>query len=188
MMEKKQEAYYVNFGRRLKELRRVSGITQDDLAAACGLSPVTISVYDHGLRLPDPSIAARMAKALHISVEDLFGTRKPRVAIANGQGIERMRRIHGRKGVERLREVYSGTGNQTEDDLSEDLQVEYSLEMQKMALLAQQRLTERYTSKRHQRTVEVKAKATAEAVKEINDAIADMICAAVTIKREGKII
>ena len=48
------------------------------------------------------------------------------------------------------------------------------MEMQKMALLAQQKLTERFTNRRYQKTVDEKAQKTESAVRAIDEAIVSM--------------
>ena len=52
--------------------------------------------------------------------------------------------------------------------------MEFSMEMQKMALLAQQRLNERYTARRWKDTVAKKAEQTEKVVQEIDASIRSM--------------
>lgn len=59
-------------------------------------------------------------------------------------------------------------------DLTDDQLLEFSLEMTKMAQLAQQRLTERYTNKRYQSTVEEKARKTEANVKALDEQIIEL--------------
>ena len=57
----------------LKELRVDKGFTQRDLARMAGISERGYQLYEHGERIPDAQVAVRIAKALHTTVEQLWG-------------------------------------------------------------------------------------------------------------------
>ncbi len=59
-------------------------------------------------------------------------------------------------------------------DLSEEQLIEYAMELNKMAMQAQQRLREIHTNKRYQETVTAKAEETKANVKAIDEAITAM--------------
>lgn len=61
------------FGRRLADLLKWRHMTQRDLAAATGLTEGTISRYVSGTREPKAIIAAKIAKALNVSPQELLG-------------------------------------------------------------------------------------------------------------------
>lgn len=59
-------------GRRLKALRRLKRITQQELAAKLGLSPTLLSNIERGLKKPSPQLLERIALALDVEKEELF--------------------------------------------------------------------------------------------------------------------
>lgn len=164
-------APYEDFGKRLTALRQNAGMTRAALGAVCGIAPSTIVNYEKGLRIPTADIAVKMAACFHLSVPALLGMDHPDVALREAEETERMRAIHGDKGAERLQAVYREARNLAGGDLSDAQLLEFSLEMTKMAQLAQQRLTERYAGNRRKETVAKRAEETARAVKALDDEI-----------------
>lgn len=172
-MAERKDVPYAEFGRRLTELRKHAKMSRAELAEASGVSPSTIVNYERGTRIPYADTAVKMAQVFGMTVEELLGMSNTDIAMARAQADDQMRAINGKKGAERLRAVYAETAaSLAGGDLSDDQLMEFTLEMQKMAMLAQQRLNERYTNRRYQATVEAKAEATADAVKVLNEAIA----------------
>ena len=57
---------------RLKEERARRGLTQADLAAMAGVSRKTINTVENGVFVPSTVLALRLARALGVSVEQLF--------------------------------------------------------------------------------------------------------------------
>jgi transcriptional regulator with XRE-family HTH domain len=60
------------FGRRLRYMRRLRDLTQDQLAEAAGLSVDQISNIERGVNAPSFASLERLAAALDVSVENLF--------------------------------------------------------------------------------------------------------------------
>ncbi|MBR6557286.1 MAG: helix-turn-helix transcriptional regulator [Clostridia bacterium] len=58
---------------RLRELRKVRGITQEAAAEALGVSSQTISKWERGLRAPDISLLPRIALFYDCTIDHLFG-------------------------------------------------------------------------------------------------------------------
>ena len=56
----------------LKELRKVKGLTQADLASAAGVSLKTINTIENKVFVPSNLLALTLAKVLDISVHDIF--------------------------------------------------------------------------------------------------------------------
>lgn len=52
------------YGIKLRQLRRQLGLTQRQLGALCGVSGTTISMIEHGKRLPGPTTTHRLQAAL----------------------------------------------------------------------------------------------------------------------------
>ena len=57
---------------RIKVLRAEKGITQEDLAKACGLSRQSINAIEKGKYIPTVHSAIRIAEYFTVSVEDVF--------------------------------------------------------------------------------------------------------------------
>jgi transcriptional regulator with XRE-family HTH domain len=62
----------IRFGERLRELRKERSFSQEGFAAACGFDRTYISGIERGLRNPSLSAIEILAKALGVSVSDLF--------------------------------------------------------------------------------------------------------------------
>lgn len=56
----------------LKDLRKVKGLTQADLAAAAGVSRKTINTIENKVFVPSTVLALTLAKVLDVSVHDIF--------------------------------------------------------------------------------------------------------------------
>jgi len=60
------------FGRRLRELRKAKGLTQEALAEAADLSGNYISELELGLKVPSLTILVRLSEALDIGTSELL--------------------------------------------------------------------------------------------------------------------
>jgi putative transcriptional regulator len=56
----------------LQELRKLSGLTQQELSENAGVSRKSISAVENGIYIPSTVLALKIAKTLKCSVEDLF--------------------------------------------------------------------------------------------------------------------
>jgi len=64
---------YKKIGLRIREARLRLGLSQEDLGKAVGnLSPTAISLYEQGKRKVSIDVLSMIAKALHISFEELI--------------------------------------------------------------------------------------------------------------------
>jgi transcriptional regulator with XRE-family HTH domain len=59
------------FGRRLRELRKERGLTQEALAESADLSGNYISDLELGLKVPSLTILVRLSQALDVATTDL---------------------------------------------------------------------------------------------------------------------
>lgn len=172
----KEDAPYADFARRLRKLRTDAGLSRKDMAEKIGVVARTIINYENGTRIPYADTAVKMAQLFGISVDALLGMEDPEMEMARAEALDKMRNINGKKGADRLNYHLNAIGNEfAGGELSVDQMEEYVLEMQKMALLAQQKLRELHTNKRFQATVEAKAAQTAEAVKAIDQALCSLV-------------
>lgn len=168
------ETPYAEFGKKLSELRKERGISRQELGDICGVAQSTIVNYEKGLRIPYADTAVKMADFFHITIHELLCVDNPELAMAQARSLDMARDVSGKKGADRMQALFDDAKHLAGGDLTDDQLLEFSLEMTKMAQLAQQRLTERYTNKRYQDTVEEKAKKTAENVKAIDEQIMEI--------------
>ena len=61
-----------NFGNRLKRLRKKAGLTQEQLAEAVGVNPITISWWENNKFLPKTQSIKALAKAFDVSEAELL--------------------------------------------------------------------------------------------------------------------
>jgi transcriptional regulator with XRE-family HTH domain len=61
------------FGRRLRELRKERGLTQEELAESADLSGNYISDLELGRKVPSLTILVRLSQALEVATPDLLG-------------------------------------------------------------------------------------------------------------------
>ena len=64
----------VEFGEKLRQLRKEKKLTQKELAALIGVKNSVISFYELGDRIPSPEVIRRLAIALHVSADYLQNT------------------------------------------------------------------------------------------------------------------
>jgi transcriptional regulator with XRE-family HTH domain len=62
----------IRFGERIRELRKEQALSQEGFADLCGFDRTYISGIERGLRNPSLSAIETLAKALRISVAQLF--------------------------------------------------------------------------------------------------------------------
>ncbi|MBT3645721.1 MAG: helix-turn-helix transcriptional regulator [Cryomorphaceae bacterium] len=56
----------------LEQLRRVAGLTQQELSIAAEVSRKSINAIENGVYVPSTVLALKISKTLNCSVEDLF--------------------------------------------------------------------------------------------------------------------
>lgn len=61
-----------NLGRRLRELRVKKGMTQEGLAEKTGLSVTFVGLVERGINTPSLETCNRIARALGVSIDELF--------------------------------------------------------------------------------------------------------------------
>jgi DNA-binding Xre family transcriptional regulator len=71
------EAWLVALGKRVRILRLTREMTQDDLAAAAGMSRSFVSLIEHGTHGIDVVRLLRLAAALEVALVDLLGSTPP---------------------------------------------------------------------------------------------------------------
>ena len=63
----------MDFGNRLKQLRKQAGLTQAQLAQQLGVTKSLISFYELQERIPSPEILIKLSKTFHVSADYLLG-------------------------------------------------------------------------------------------------------------------
>lgn len=66
----------VEFGDRLKNLRKQHNLTQKQLASLIGVKNSIISFYELGDRVPSPQVIVSLASVFHVSTDYLLGVQK----------------------------------------------------------------------------------------------------------------
>ena len=77
----------LNFGAKIRELRRRDGRTQEHLAEALGVTAQAVSRWENEISLPDITLVPRIAEVLEVSCDDLLGEKEPCIthhALAGG--------------------------------------------------------------------------------------------------------
>lgn len=62
----------IKFGKRVRELRRSKGITQEQLAELVNIEPPNISKIECGMHFPQPDKIEKIASALDVEIQSLF--------------------------------------------------------------------------------------------------------------------
>lgn len=57
---------------KIKEYRKLNGLTQKELGDKIGVKHNTISGYESGINEPEQDLLFKIANALHVSINDLF--------------------------------------------------------------------------------------------------------------------
>lgn len=63
----------VDFGLKLKMLRKQAGLTQQQLATQLGITKSVVSFYELQARSPSPEVLAKLAQIFHVSTDYLLG-------------------------------------------------------------------------------------------------------------------
>ena len=61
-----------NFGLRIKEIRKLRGMSQEQLASGSGLDRSYVSGIEQGKRNASLEVIAKLANVLEIQIKDLF--------------------------------------------------------------------------------------------------------------------
>ena len=59
-------------GKNIRDARLARHLSQEKLAKSCGFSNTTLSAYENGKKIPSLATAARIAKELNVSIEQLY--------------------------------------------------------------------------------------------------------------------
>ena len=65
--------YKETMGKRISDLRKQKGMTQEQLAQQVGVTAQAVSKWENDLSCPDISILAQLAEALGVTTDELLG-------------------------------------------------------------------------------------------------------------------
>ena len=71
----------LTLGKRIGQLRRTKGITQENLAEKLGVTPQAVSKWENDGSCPDIALIPELAKILGISTDELLTGKKPETAM-----------------------------------------------------------------------------------------------------------
>jgi transcriptional regulator with XRE-family HTH domain len=72
MRSSKETKYLAAFGKRLAEIRRAKGFTQESLAEKADVTALTVSYIEQGRQWPRISTMQSLAKCLGVPIAELF--------------------------------------------------------------------------------------------------------------------
>jgi len=75
-MPKKSETTTVGFGKRLVNMRKASGLTQQELGEKVGVSKRVIAYYEGETNYPPTHLIGPLAMALNVSTDELLGLKQ----------------------------------------------------------------------------------------------------------------
>jgi len=74
----------VEFGQKLRQLRKDNNLSQKQLASLIGVQNSVISFYELGDRVPSPEVIKKLAVTLHVSADYLLGIEKKATVDVSG--------------------------------------------------------------------------------------------------------
>ena len=74
----KREPTTINFGKKLANLRKSKGLTQQQLGDKIGVSKRVIAYYEGETKYPPAHLIVPLSKALSITADELLGIKKTR--------------------------------------------------------------------------------------------------------------
>ena len=72
MSDAKETKYLAAFGKRLAEIRRSRGLTQEQLAERANITALSIGYIEQGRRWPRISTLQKLAKCLGVPIAEMF--------------------------------------------------------------------------------------------------------------------
>ncbi len=74
----------VNFGERLKNLRKTAGLTQEALARQLNVSKSVVSYYELQERYPSPETLKKISEIFHVTTDFLLGIERKTLLDVSG--------------------------------------------------------------------------------------------------------
>ncbi len=99
------------FAQRLKELRKLRGISQVALSSELGLSQQAVGKWETGRSTPDPAMLARIAAFFEVSTDYLLGRAQSAASTDGWQSFQRAGSFPAGRGKMGDRPLYAGPGH-----------------------------------------------------------------------------
>jgi len=84
----------VEFGEKLRQLRKEKNLTQKQLAELIGVKNSVISFYEVGDRFPSPEVIRKLAMTLHVSTDYLLGVERNETVDVSGLNEKEKSLVH----------------------------------------------------------------------------------------------
>lgn len=78
----------MSLGEKIASLRKAKGMTQEQLAEQCSVSPQAVSKWENGLTAPDIALLPRLSELFGVSVDELLGVQRTEVATVNKETVD----------------------------------------------------------------------------------------------------
>ena len=83
----------MDFGTRLKELRKQRGLTQQQLATLLCVSKSVVSFYELRERSPSPDVLTKLSRIFHVSTDYLLGIERGKTIDVTGLSDEDIKAV-----------------------------------------------------------------------------------------------
>ncbi|MDE7439669.1 MAG: helix-turn-helix domain-containing protein [Clostridia bacterium] len=77
-----------SLGEKIASLRKARGITQEQLAEKCSVSPQAVSKWENDITSPDISLLPRLSELLGVSCDELLGVQRAEVVAVNKDTVD----------------------------------------------------------------------------------------------------
>ncbi|MGN0633338.1 MAG: helix-turn-helix domain-containing protein [Oscillospiraceae bacterium] len=85
----------MDFGKKLKELRKQNGLTQQQLGERIGVTKSVISFYELQERSPSPEVLVKLSGVFHVSTDFLLGIEREKTVDVTGLDEEDIKAVQG---------------------------------------------------------------------------------------------
>ena len=85
----------MNFGDKLKELRKSHNLTQRELAERLNVAKSVVSYYESGDRFPSYDVLIRISRTFHVTTDYLLGVERRRMIDVSGLSEENIDVVMG---------------------------------------------------------------------------------------------
>lgn len=83
----------ITLGQRIAHYRKQAGLTQEELAEKCSVTPQAVSKWENGLSAPDISLLVPLAELFGISADELLGREERKTEAVDPANIDLSRCI-----------------------------------------------------------------------------------------------
>ena len=78
----------MSLGEKIASLRKARGITQEQLAENCSVSPQAVSKWENDITSPDISLLPRLSELLGVTCDELLGVQRAEVVAVNRDTVD----------------------------------------------------------------------------------------------------